>query len=42
MKKKNPLEILDEDINEEVLVRMPEWFRKLREEYRKQKFQDLD
>jgi len=42
MKKKNPLEILDEDINEEVLARMPEWFRKLREEYRKQKFQDLD
>lgn len=37
MKKKDLLEILDEDIDEEVLARMPEWFKKLREEYRKRK-----
>lgn len=35
MKKKNPLKILDEEISEEVLARMPEWFKKLRAEYRK-------
>lgn len=30
------LSILKEDIDEEVLSRMPEWFRILRENYKKQ------
>lgn len=37
MKKKNPLAILDEELSEEVLACMPEWFRKLRVEYKKRK-----
>jgi len=41
MKKKNPLRILDEEISEEVLARMPKWFRKLRQEYRKRKFHEM-
>lgn len=37
MKSRSPIEILVEEIDEEVLERMPEWFRKLREAYIKTK-----
>ncbi len=41
MKKKDPLAILDDEINEEVLSQMPEWFRKLKAEHGKKKSQSL-
>jgi len=42
MKKKTPIEILDEEIDEEVLSQMPEWFRKLRVAYKQTKSQSSD
>lgn len=33
MSNENPIEILEEELNEEVLSRMPQWFRILREKY---------
>jgi len=35
MRLENPKSILVEDIDEEILERMPEWFRFLRETYSK-------
>ena len=33
MKRENPISILIEEIGDEVLKRMPEWFRRLKEAY---------
>jgi len=33
--RKNPTNILTEEIDEELLSRMPEWFQVLRKEYRR-------
>lgn len=33
MKNENPKKVLVEEIDEEILERMPEWFRRLREKY---------
>jgi hypothetical protein len=35
--KKRVLEILEKDLDEEVLKRLPEWFRVLRAEYKTRK-----
>ena len=37
MKDKDVTEVLTEDLNEEVLKRMPLWFRRLRKAYAKRK-----
>jgi hypothetical protein len=37
MKRENPKNILIEEIDEEILERMPEWFKRLRNEYLRSK-----
>ncbi len=37
MSNENPFEILEEELNEEVLSRMPQWFRILRDNYKRKK-----
>jgi len=38
---KEMLKVLEEEIDDEVLQRLPEWFRILRKEYQKRKAQPL-
>jgi hypothetical protein len=38
MRRENPKSILLEEMDEEILSRMPEWFRVLREAYQKRFF----
>ena len=38
----DPIRILMEELDEEVLSRMPDWFRTLREAYKKQKMRNVD
>ena len=37
MSNENPYEILEEELNEEILSSMPQWFRILRDGYQKKK-----
>jgi len=38
MRRENPKSILVEEIDEEILERMPEWFRRLRSAYSRSRF----
>jgi hypothetical protein len=35
--KKEPTDVLDDELDEEVLSRLPEWFKILRDEHKKRK-----